>query len=464
MELTCPECGATIPAENVSLEGEQAICPSCDRVLPLDQLIPWVALDEPLTHPAGGRGLRPTESKIVVERPGPGQATFFIPSRRNGAMLLFAAAWNGFMLIFTVAVVASGGSLGGQFFLAAFLAAFWAVGIGFLVAALFSVFGKTLVHVGSGQLAMKRELFGLGRLHRYYLEPGATAGLAVAYEQNDKPVYACSVSTSTKTVKFGSFLTKDEKAWLVEVINDTLGVSPRDSGAEPRGGTACPLCGRTLAGALFSSTLGLAKCPDCNQVYLLRELAGPERSTEPASAPADSRVVVEEDGRELRVVLPPMMTTSMGKTILAVSGVFGVVTFGAITATSIGAARVAPAFLLVLIPFYVVGGLTIGAILLHCTSPLELVFTEGVLEKTQRLLAYQRQRTLPLPSKARVEFAVTEPDQPAGVRVSPPAWLPLSLRYEGGVLHFGYHLSTQEKRWICQRINRFLEGQETPEE
>jgi hypothetical protein len=171
-----------------------------------------------------------------------------------------------------------------------------------------------------------------------------------------------------------------------------------------------------------------------------------------------------EDEQGLRIVLPPMATTSMGKTILVFWGGFGVVVFGAMAATAVAAVRSAPVFLLVLLPFYLVAGLAIATILLHCMGPLELVFTEGILVRTQRLLPYKRQRTLPLPSRARVEFAFPEDDLPAGVRVSPPTWLPLSVRYEGGVLHFGHHLSVQEKRWLRRRINEFLRRQETLEE
>lgn len=455
MKLNCPECGSTIPAEDVSLEGEQATCPSCDRVFSLAGLVPAVGLEQPLPQPS--------ESKIIVQRSGSRQATFYIPSRRNSVMLVFAAFWNGFMLVFTVVVVASGGLSDQAILLTAFLAAFWAVGIGFLVAALFSMFGKTLVHVGGGQVAVKKELFGLGHLRRYPLEPGAAAGLAEAYEQNNQPVYTCSISTGTKEVKFGSFLTDDEKAWLVAAINKTVGVNS-SAAAIPESGVFCPGCGRVLAGGLLSISLGLAKCPDCSQVYLLRDLVASTQTAETVSRPVGTNVQVEENGEELRVVVPPITSTGAGTAILIFVGVFGLIWLAGITLFTMAAFHSGGGVVLILIPVWLLIFAIVAGGLSYLRSPLVLTFAEGVVEKRRKVLFFSREQTLPLPSRAQVEFHAPDAEEPAGVRQAPPSWSPLSLRYEGGVLMFGFLLSTQEKRWLQQRINDFLERQGTPEE
>ena len=215
MKVACPQCGAHIPVESISLEGGWVRCPSCEWRDALTSILPEVPPEdtvEPQAPPA------PTDTSILMERPLPGEVTFYIPSKRSGFWLFFAIFWNAFLVLFTVGV-----AVAGDLFLLLFTAPFWAAGLGFLVAALFSTHGRTLVHVDGRELAVKRELFGYGRLRRFALSPKASAKLAVAYEQNEVPVYVCAVSTKSKEVKFGSFLSDEEKSWLVAVINDVLG-------------------------------------------------------------------------------------------------------------------------------------------------------------------------------------------------------------------------------------------------
>ncbi len=456
MKLYCPDCGSEIPTENVSLTGGQGTCPSCDRTFSLEEVIPGVTLaEEAEPRP-------PEETKIVVQHGRADEVTLYIPSRRSKFTVFFALVWNLITFTVTAGFVASGGFWEQPLFLVSFFAIFWAVGIGFLVAALFSVSGKTLVHVGGGQVAVKKELFGLGRLRRYPLEPGAVAGLAEAYEQNDRPVYACSVSTGTREVKFGSFLTDDEKAWLVAVINGTLGVS-LSAAAIPESGVFCPGCGRALAGGLLSMSLGLAKCPDCSQVYLLRDLVASTQSAKTVSRPVGTNVQVEENGEELRVVVPPITSTGAGTAILIFVGVFGLIWLAGITLFTIVALHSGGGLVLILIPVGLLILTVVAGGLSYLRSPLELTFAEGVVEKRRKLLFFGREQTLPLPSRTQVEFQPPEAEGPAGVRQAPPSWTPLGLRYEGGMLAFGFLLSTQEKRWLQQRINDFLDRRQTAE-
>lgn len=42
MQLTCPECGAQVPAENVNIQEMVAVCPSCDMVFKIDLSDPTV--------------------------------------------------------------------------------------------------------------------------------------------------------------------------------------------------------------------------------------------------------------------------------------------------------------------------------------------------------------------------------------------------------------------------------------
>ena len=457
MRVTCPECASDIPAEGVSLERGQATCASCERSFPLETLVPGIGITETGERPP------PKGTKVVVHRGGPAEITLYIPSRRNLYTVLFTVIWNVIVLTVSAGILGAGEPSEKPFFLVPFLSLFWAVGIGLLIASLFSMFGKTLVHVGGGQVAVKKEVFGLGRLRRYPLEPGAVAGLAEAYEQNNQAVYACSITTGTKELKFGTFLSEDEKAWLVDVISKTLEASLRASVRVPESGVFCPGCGRALAGSLLSTRFGLAKCPDCNEVYLLGELVGSTQELAPTGRPVGTNVQVEESSGELRLVVPPMIATGAGKTVLTALVVFTVICLGALTASTIAAFRSERSLILVLIPVWALVLAIVAWCLSYFSSPLELTFAEGVVEKSRTRLPFRRKHTLPLQSRARVEFQVPDEDRPAGVRQAPPSWTPLSLRHEGGSLTFGFFLSSQEKRWLQQRINEFLEREEQAE-
>ncbi len=165
---------------------------------------------------------QPSGSRIAVERPLPGQATLYIPSRTNRGILAFATGWVGITALYTVWGIAGGGSDHNILLLLGFAGLLWAAGIYFLTVALFSILGRTLVHVDGSQLVVKRELFGLGRVRRYPLSPETSAGVDVAYQQFSKPVYACTVDAKDKEVQFGSFLSDEDKGWVVAVINDVL--------------------------------------------------------------------------------------------------------------------------------------------------------------------------------------------------------------------------------------------------
>jgi hypothetical protein len=194
-------------------------------------------------------------------------------------MVFFAGFWNLFMTVFTAGMWAAGAPGESPWFIIPLLLLFWCIGLGLLVTALFSVRGKTLVHVEPGRLAVKKELFGRGWTRIRPLGPEASADLVVAYKQNETPVYACAVRAGSKKVKFGSFLSDAEKAWLVELLNDVLGANKPGAGVEAV--STCPRCGERLEGEDLSLPFGLAKCRRCNDLWTRGELAAPRAPARP---------------------------------------------------------------------------------------------------------------------------------------------------------------------------------------
>ena len=165
------------------------------------------------------------------------------------------------------------------------------------------------------------------------------------------------------------------------------------------------------------------------------------------------------------MLIPQLRLTPARKTVLGAVVVFGLVLVGALIVFAVATLRSEPGLLLFVVSacLVVAGVLSVG--LSYRCGPLELTFSEGVLQERRKLLLLHRERELLLPSGARVEFVTpSDTEAPPGARQAPPSWTPLRLRYEGGELTFGSFLSTQEKRWLHQRINDFLERQGTPEE
>jgi len=455
MRLHCPECGTELTGEAISLARGEAVCASCGRVGQLPDLMP--------TPPGPPERQRPSETEVVVQRHGPGEIALFIPSGSRAFSLGFAAFWNLFMAVFTVVVLTAGGVSEAPWFLIPFLGLFWAIGIGLLVVALFSVFGKTLVHIGGGEVAVKKELFGLGRLHRYPLAPDAKASLAESYRENDVPVYACCVSTAGTDVKFGTFLTSDEKSWLVSILNDVLGARGPMPVTAAEGPRVCPRCRRTLEGELLSPALRLARCPDCEEVYHLDELAAPgekpPRAGAPVDRPAATKVDMADFGSELRIVLPPLISTRLGKVGLLLFALFGVTFVAVLSGFTIAALREGRMAVVVVLPFWVFVLVALLGGLRLLTGRRGIIIAEGEAKSRRALLGLGRWKTHPLPSRPRVVFGTVEGEAPDRVVATVAAFAPLQLKYEGGILNFGYHLSPEEKRWLTRSINDFLARQ-----
>ena len=224
----CPRCGTTLAEDFLVTAGKEFDCPGCRQLIRLDVVAPELAraaaaapagAEEAVVEtPPGGR----LQSRVVGQ-----QLVLFVPpgsSKEVRAIGCFASVWLGFMGAFTAAAM-FGGKLPADGILVAllFLSLFWAVGLGMLYFWYRGRYGKTYVLVERDRLVVRFVLGKREKIKEYVLNENSRADLVVSYKQNERPVYAVSVSTAARPAKFGTFLAWEEKAWIAERINRHLG-------------------------------------------------------------------------------------------------------------------------------------------------------------------------------------------------------------------------------------------------
>jgi len=191
---------------------------------------------------------------MVKIEPSPGRAQVVetvdgvlirIPSRRHGCAMAFLGFWLlGWAAgeAFAVWAVLNGGTpLGPRLFVLVWLCG-WTVGGFFALRAwLWMLVGREMVLVNGAILAIKRDIFGLGRVREY--DWSAVANLRAAPPTGDgqKRLGAISLGASegaiafdygARTWRFGSDLDEAEAAQLVALILDRY--PPAKPGKESR--------------------------------------------------------------------------------------------------------------------------------------------------------------------------------------------------------------------------------------
>ncbi|QDT65094.1 hypothetical protein [Calycomorphotria hydatis] len=141
-----------------------------------------------------------------------------------GIMALF---WNGFMSFFTFFVGSELIDNGPLFFLcpAMFLLLFWGIGIAMAIYWLRMRLSSFLVLVESHRIAVQRSVLGWKSIDEEPLDEHSSAFLKEEYRENDTPIYSIRVVGSQGDTTFGTSLIKEDKDWLMNRINDFLGVS-----------------------------------------------------------------------------------------------------------------------------------------------------------------------------------------------------------------------------------------------
>ncbi|MHC4504320.1 MAG: hypothetical protein ACYTFI_13530 [Planctomycetota bacterium] len=210
MKVTCPQCLEEIPAEHVNVQAGVAYCPVCEEGHSLQELLA-PGTDEP------ERTEEPPGSKVAFTRLGDEQVAVMLPRigfRGVGCfMVLFTVFWNAVTWSFVI-----GGAMSDEaWFVRLFMVPFVLVGLVTALVALWLIFGRTSLAMDRGTLLFRRELFGIRRQKRHKLTDIARIGLAVAYSQNEVPVYGVGIHVKNRSspLVFGSGLSDDEKKWLV---------------------------------------------------------------------------------------------------------------------------------------------------------------------------------------------------------------------------------------------------------
>ena len=159
MKLSCPACGAAVPASDVNIQQAIAKCGRCNEVFRLDQTL------APAKQTAENRAEVPLPKKFKVDDLGTELTiswSWFSPSILF--LLFFCVFWDGFLVVWYSAVLGLGfGGLGGNngpqgwalVFMALFPILHVAVGVGLTYFVLASFVNRTWVRVDRGELTIR---------------------------------------------------------------------------------------------------------------------------------------------------------------------------------------------------------------------------------------------------------------------------------------------------------------------
>lgn len=247
MVLRCPYCQAPLEEEMLPLYGALFDCPECDRPVRVADLPPGGA-SENQTRPEESFPSQPiseSPEEAISDTPPPGRLQCV---QRDSQLILLilpgsnpvvrslgcmAVMWLSIIGVMTGVVLRVG--LGQKALAWEVLpivvlvgSVFWAVGLGMLYFWLLGRFGKSYILLEPDRVVIRRVLFGRERLQEYPLDHTCRAKLVESYRQNDRPVHKVAIRTATgKWASFGTFLSEEEKRWLVARINRHLGVPAR---------------------------------------------------------------------------------------------------------------------------------------------------------------------------------------------------------------------------------------------
>lgn len=162
------------------------------------------------SKPLGSRiELKKTDEFIEVNIPPSGW-------RGDGiSILLFALFWDGFLVIWTSLAARAG-------IFALFSIPFWIIGAGMTYVGLLTVYGKVNVLINDQTFKINWDVLGVRRSVQGKTEDLRLAELKSSFEVNNQPVMELCLYQGVYSHKFGSGLSRVEKEWLLQEINDFL--------------------------------------------------------------------------------------------------------------------------------------------------------------------------------------------------------------------------------------------------
>ncbi|MFN5727083.1 MAG: serine/threonine protein kinase [Pseudanabaena sp.] len=131
------------------------------------------------------------------------------------SLLLFAIFWNVFLIVWTSFALRVGA-------FALFSIPFWVVGIGMAYAGLSIVFGKVYLVISDRTFSIDWDILGVKRHVQGKTQDLRQLELKSSYEVNNQPVMELRLNQGIYVHKFGSGLSRPEKEWLLQEINNFL--------------------------------------------------------------------------------------------------------------------------------------------------------------------------------------------------------------------------------------------------
>ena len=214
----CQSCGAAIALADVNVANDIALCRACGKTMPFSEIAPIPGSENvDLAHPP--KGVRIEESPIhgrsITYRKIPLVVLFLIP---------FTAAWSGFSMY---------GIYGSQFKKGEFDLASSLFGLPFLIGTvflvsfiLFCLFGRWRIGYSGGVLAASMQVGPIGWTRRLVCDKSARVSIRPAkWQKNNVPQNLIQVECQGNTLKFGSPIPDEAKAFIAEAIRRTIGNS-----------------------------------------------------------------------------------------------------------------------------------------------------------------------------------------------------------------------------------------------
>ncbi len=204
----CPHCGAMIPADDVNVATDVALCRACGQVSRFSALVnaeeeEQVNLDEIPERVKVRKTIRGLE---VSCRTGRGAVWFFI---------FFAVFWNGIVGIFVTQVISGFFSNDGpDWGLALFLIPFLLLGLGVIAAVIYMLFGGMRLTLNPGKGELFYGVGEIGRRKNFLLSKKTTIKIqGISIYQNGRNLGEIVVKQPEgggASLKFGAMLDDDK--------------------------------------------------------------------------------------------------------------------------------------------------------------------------------------------------------------------------------------------------------------
>ncbi|MCY2967139.1 MAG: hypothetical protein NT069_26460 [Planctomycetota bacterium] len=449
--LTCPGCQARLNGDVLRQSGAH-VCPFCGKDV-ADLLLGGDAIaggTSPETRASTGTSrftAPPTNSALRVIESTDEKLVVYLPASRSAKGLgWFALAWNGLMAFITTMMVSAvffgAGKFEGSPLLGiAVVGLFWAVGLGLGYLALKMRYERTFLYVDRQRAVVQKMLFGRQKRHVSEIAEGTHAALEVSHSQNDVPVYRVVILGGSQKLQFGSALSDADKDWLVDRINEQLGVRELSGGsadwtADGETPTVVPTHCATCSAPLPASVTGVVSCPQCGVVYrgishpLVEERLGrPVARLTPSELPANGPIRIDEDSpAKLRFSFAGCANRVLQIVVPLFAFAFAVFWYSILLAFVVGAFHIPSLWgkigvLAFLTPFILVGTIppALGAYMLWGRTRIEL--TRDVLTCRWQIgrMGYSRSLTVTTLESVRVESTPRNTRNPRALPEVQPA-------------------------------------------